>query len=185
MFCIHGKIHFIIESREWEIVFLSQYGNGTCLMQRIKEFEDQTFDKTNKMTVRPAKTQISLGIRPLVLSRVGSIYKHPPRLIRVFALRSVGSYGPKLSSCRQRRLWSDWADAQADLSFRWVHMPFCWFRHELAQFYKLIGACKSTDKKWKRKKSLILTYLPPIECLITVTEFSKELPPSFKFWFFS
>ena len=25
------------------------------------------------------------------------------------------------------RLWSDWVDAQADLSFRWVHMSFCWF----------------------------------------------------------
>ena len=25
-----------------------------------------------------------------------------------------------------QRLWSDWADAQADLSFRWAHMPFCW-----------------------------------------------------------
>ena len=48
-------------------------------------------DKTNKMTVRPAKTQISPGI-------------HPPSLIRVFAVRSVGSYGPKLSSCGQRRL---------------------------------------------------------------------------------
>ena len=28
--------------------------------------------------------------------------------------------------------WSDWADAQADLSLRWVHMPFCWFCHEVA-----------------------------------------------------
>ena len=23
--------------------------------------------------------------------------------------------------------WSDWADDQADLSFRWVHRSFCWF----------------------------------------------------------
>ena len=29
--------------------------------------------------------------------------------------------------------WSDWADAQADLSLRWAHMPFCWFWHEMAQ----------------------------------------------------
>ena len=34
-------------------------------------------DKTNKMSVRPAKTQISLGIRP--------------SLIRVFAVRIMGS----------------------------------------------------------------------------------------------
>ena len=43
---------------------------------------------------------------------------HQPSLIRVFAVRSMGSKGPKLSSCGQRRLWSDWADAQADLSLR-------------------------------------------------------------------
>ena len=30
--------------------------------------------------------------------------------------------------------WSDWVDAQADLSLRWAHMPFCWFCHEVAQF---------------------------------------------------
>ena len=29
---------------------------------------------------------------------------HPPSLIRVLAVRSVSSYGPKLSSCGQRRL---------------------------------------------------------------------------------
>ena len=27
------------------------------------------------------------------------------------------------TECEQRRLWSDWADAQADLSPRWAHMP--------------------------------------------------------------
>ena len=27
----------------------------------------------------------------------------------------------------QWRLWSDWADAQADPSLRWEHMSFCWF----------------------------------------------------------
>ena len=39
----------------------------------------------------------------------------------VFAMRSICSYGPKLSSRGRRRLWSDWADAQADLSLRWAH----------------------------------------------------------------
>ena len=56
----------------------------------------------------------------------------PPSLIRVFAVRSVASKGPKLSSCGQWRLWSDWADAQADLNLRWAHMPFCWIYHEAA-----------------------------------------------------
>ena len=65
-------------------------------------------DKTNKMSVRPAKTQISLGIRPVW---------------SVFAVRSIGL---KLSSSGQRRLYSDW-DAQADLSLPWAHTHFVGF----------------------------------------------------------
>ena len=38
----------------------------------------------------------------------------------------------------QRRLWSDWADAQADLSLRCAHMPFCWFCHEAAHIIAII-----------------------------------------------
>ena len=46
---------------------------------------------------------------------------HQPSLIRVFAVHLMCSYGPKLSSCGQRILWSDWVDAHADLSLRWAH----------------------------------------------------------------
>ena len=52
---------------------------------------------------------------------------HPPSLSRVFAVRSVDSQGRTVSSCGQRRLWSDWADAQADLSLRWAHTHFVGF----------------------------------------------------------
>ena len=52
---------------------------------------------------------------------------HPPSLIRAFAVRSMGRLGVKLSSCGQRRLWLDWADAQADLRLRWVHTHFVGF----------------------------------------------------------
>ena len=52
---------------------------------------------------------------------------HLPSLIRVFAVRLMGSYRPKLSSCGQRRLWSDWVDAQADLNLRWAHTYFVGF----------------------------------------------------------
>ena len=64
---------------------------------------------------------------------------HPPILIRVFALHSMGSQGPKVSSCGQRRLWSDWADAQADLSLRWAHSHFVGFvmRRLIFWFLKL------------------------------------------------
>ena len=52
---------------------------------------------------------------------------HPPSLIRVFAACSMGSWGPKGSSCGQRRLSSDMADAQADLSLCWMHNHFVGF----------------------------------------------------------
>ena len=56
---------------------------------------------------------------------------HPPSLISLRCLHKkhwVLSY--PLSALP--RLWSDWADAQADLSLRWVHRSFCWFYHEAA-----------------------------------------------------
>ena len=71
-------------------------------------------DKTNKMSVPPAKTQISLGI-------------HPVWSVLVVCMKKPWVLSYPLSA--QRRLWSDWADAQADLSLRWAHKPFCWFCH--------------------------------------------------------
>ena len=56
-------------------------------------------DKTNKMTVRPAKTQISLGIHPV----------WPESLLCSQLVAKDPSWG-------QRRLWSDWADAHAGWS---------------------------------------------------------------------
>ena len=51
------------------------------------------------MTVHPAKTQISLDIRPVWL---------------------------------EPSLYAQWVEAQADLSLRFAHMPFCWFCREAA-----------------------------------------------------
>ena len=49
----------------------------------------------------------------------------------------MGRWGPRLSSCGQLRLWSDWADAQADLSLCCVHRSFCWFCHAQDHLYIL------------------------------------------------
>ena len=68
--------------------------------------------------VRPAKTQISLGGW-------------------VFAIRMKEHWVLSYPLSAQRRLWSDWADAQADLSFRWAHMPFRWFCHEAAHIISI------------------------------------------------
>ena len=86
---------------------------------RKKHFEP-LHDKISKMTFVPSEDADQPG--------------HPPSLIRVFAVRSLGSLGPSFASGGQRWLWSDWADAQADLSLRWAHRSFCWFCHAVAQF---------------------------------------------------
>ena len=58
---------------------------------------------------------------------------HPPSLIRVFAVYMKKTWVLSYPLSAQRRLCSDWADAQADLSLCWAHMPFCWFCHVAAQ----------------------------------------------------
>ena len=52
---------------------------------------------------------------------------HPPSLIRVFAVRMKKTWVLSYPLSAQRRLWSDWADAQADLSLRWAHTHFVGF----------------------------------------------------------
>ena len=52
---------------------------------------------------------------------------HPPSLIRVFAVHLKKPWVLSYPLSAQRRLWSDWADAQADLSLRWAHTHFVGF----------------------------------------------------------
>ena len=83
-------------------------------------------DKINKMTLRPAKTQISLGIRPVGWT--------------VFTVRMKKAWVLNYPLSAQQRLWSDWADAQADLSLRWVHSHFVGF---------VMSWLTSLSKQWK------------------------------------
>ena len=52
--------------------------------------------------------------------------------MRIFTGRILDSLGCKVSSCGQRRLWSDCVDAQADLSLCWAHMSSGTFSHVAA-----------------------------------------------------
>ena len=52
---------------------------------------------------------------------------HPPSLIRVLPVRMKKAWVLSYPLSAQRRLWSDWADAQAHLSLRWVHSHFVGF----------------------------------------------------------
>ena len=67
--------------------------------------------KPTKRHVRPAKTQIGLGIHP-VLS-----------VFAVLCAQWVAKDPTFLHADSED--WSDWAEA--DLSLRWAHMSFCWF----------------------------------------------------------
>ena len=53
--------------------------------------------------------------------------KTPPSLIRVFAVRMKKAWVLSRPLSAKRRLWSDWADVQADLSLRWAHSHFVGF----------------------------------------------------------
>ena len=75
-------------------------------------------DKTNKVTVRPAKTQIRLG-------------KRPPSLIRVFAVRMKKDWVLRNTLSAQRRLirlggCPGWSESSQGAQ------SFCWFCHEAA-----------------------------------------------------
>ena len=82
---------------------------------------------------------------------------HPPSLIRVFAVRMKKAWVLSYSLNAQRRLWSDWADAHADLSLRWAHSHFVGFvmlqlisfsaRPRSAEY--TIGICFETAKNNK------------------------------------
>ena len=52
---------------------------------------------------------------------------HPPSLIRVFVVRMKKPWVLSYPVSAQRRLWSDRADAQADLSLHWAHTHFVGF----------------------------------------------------------
>ena len=52
---------------------------------------------------------------------------HPPSLIRVFAVRMKKAWVLSYQLSAQLRLWSDLADAQANLSLRWAHTRFVGF----------------------------------------------------------
>ena len=70
-------------------------------------------DKTNKMACAPSEDSDQPGL--------------PPSRIRVFAVRMKKTWVLSYPLSAQRRLWSDWADAQADLSLRWSHTHFVGF----------------------------------------------------------
>ena len=97
--------------------------------------------KPTNWHVRPAKTKISLGIPPVW---------------SVFAVRMKKAWVLSYPFSAQPRLWSDWADARADLSHSLGVQSFCWFCHEAAHSLISIVYIDACNKRSQMKSSAIL-----------------------------
>ena len=86
----------------------------------VYQFIWAAHDRTNKMACAPSEDSDQPG--------------HPSSLIRVFVVRMKKAWVLNYPLSTKRRLWSDWASAQAELRLRRAHNPFCWFCHEVAQY---------------------------------------------------
>ena len=100
-----GKTHFFF-------FFFFHVGQNSWWATSERSFEPP-LDKTNKIACALCEDSDQPG--------------HPPSLIRVFAVRIKKAWVLSYPLNAQRRLWSDWADAQADLSLRWAHNHFVGF----------------------------------------------------------
>ena len=92
----------------WHITFIYSMCNLTWWA--VTRNMSRLMRKTNKMACAPSKG----SDQP----------EHPPSLIRVFAGRMKKDWVLSYPLSAQRRFWSDWANAQADLSLRWAHSHF-------------------------------------------------------------
>ena len=97
----------------------------------IKQIWAASLTKPTKWHVRPAKTQISLGIHPVWSESLLSAWRN--------ILSSVTHWV-------HWEDWSDWVDAQASL--RWAHRSFCWCCHEAAQLQKLYFVGNKQQRHW-------------------------------------
>ena len=86
-------------------------------------------DKTNKVACAPSEDSDQPG--------------HLPSLIRIFAVRMKKAWVLSYPLRAQRRLWSDWADAQADLSLHWANTHFVGFVMRRLRYLYL------SQHKWK------------------------------------
>ena len=113
---------YIHQDESWSLSFSGEWTSWNWPGRVVRIKSNVFFSRVGKCTICSKPWSFIMPI-------------NPPSLIRVFAVRSMDKKGPKLFSCGQGRLWSDWADAQADLSLHWPHMPFCWFCHAATQTY--------------------------------------------------
>ena len=127
--CFEQKFDFLLSQYRMSLVIIKIYQLSYHLVLFIYEPQHDL----TKWHVRPAKTQISLGIRPVWSESSLS------------AWRKLGSLATHWAHSED----SDWVDAQADLSLRWAHSHFvCFVMRRLIRFLlythslTLIGSIK-------------------------------------------
>ena len=114
--CVQRIHNQQISNSLWQLSFL------ICFHSFSHRKFEPPHDKTNKMACAPNEDVDQPG--------------HPASLIRVFAIRRKKSWVLSYPLNAQRRLWSDWAVAQADRSLRWAYIPLCWFCREAAHLWE-------------------------------------------------
>ena len=120
----------------------------------------QCVTKPTKWHMHPAKTWINFGIRSESLLFAQWVAKDPS------FLHADSEDG------------SDWADAQADLSLHWVHMPFCRFCHALAHIKsyflwkkkKKIRISSSAENDWHFMGLTLVLLNPDIPCFANIVD---------------
>ena len=105
------------------------------MLDRINEPQH---DKTNKMSVCPAKTQISLGIRPVSSQALLSVWR------KLWSLAIHWAHSED---------WWDWANAQADLSLCWAQTHFAgfvmsWLKYEEKKSEWWLKQQQQNNDKW-------------------------------------
>ena len=81
---------------------------------------------------------------------------HPPSLIRVFAVRMKKAWVLSYPLSAQRKLWSDWADAQADLSLHWAHSHFVGFVMRRLNYncVTIANMIRHASRRWRKWSSV-------------------------------
>ena len=116
----------------------------TCLFLLLSTWFwcEPPHDKTNKVACAPSEDSDQPG--------------HPPSLIRIFAVRMKKAWVLSYPLSAQWRLWSDWADAQADRSLRWEHSHFVGFVMSQLMYRMLDNARQSSSEVLKHRNIIFI-----------------------------
>ena len=125
------------------LVHLLYFCTLPCIMSKCNLSLRMT--KPTVWHVHPVKTQIRLGSVQSSLS----------------TWRNIWVFSYPLSALR--RLWSDLADAQADLSLPWAHRSFCWFSCEAADLFAFVF--HRTLRKQEKRVADLTCWFPLLSTL--------------------